>query len=761
MVFVKKATGIVLVSLLFICNGSSLVGVHAEGTPEGSNHNETTASNEQSLKTLTSSDEFLEDLSADDDATKKTTTSTEASATTESSAAKNESGEEQEATASSSEATEVSTEETTGSSVEQAETFAIGVKAVGEGTAESPRIVENESELKTAIEVDKVSHIKLAPASEPNQVFALTSSGRIGITNDMTIDGNGRTVSYTSSRAFEVNTAGIYVTFKNITFGSTDFTVPADEYYGFCRIYGRTNVTLEVENVNYYSNRGAQPFFNRNTGGKIIFSGTNEFIVSNGTSAQEFSEANSYLFRKDSQTTVRHSTGYARAVRANGELIFELEENAQVDFTTNSPDFAEISTDGARFTVGKNANLKINGETDFSNNNSRNVSFDIQDQAKVTMTFGNAINISSDSTLKVGKGATLDLKSTNDSRIFRSTIPPENFVVDNALRMTFNVSDTRNGEPLNTGFTFSDFMKDVTSYGITASGEPIASTVQERDKITSNGTNLTLSNASTRADFTTEEKTAIRGATSMIFQRLPNPSVVLNVRSVIRDTTATFTISDYLSNSNTITKAIFRLYDKEKSPDDLKQDSDSDLVEEKTLASDALTSKLEFTDLDAETDYWLYVQLKTNFDSTDSEWYSVPFVTKSSLLSVSIPTSMFFTTEMDESGNLYVQSPSYAVKNNSAYFVDVSMASFEEESKGNVELVDGPQTNNTKDLWWELTKNREQLTTLKTDLSNVPISKLDTDERSELRFAGEYYGPGGREVNVAYKMTLKFERAED
>lgn len=61
MVFVKKATGIVLVSLLFICSGSSLIGVHAEGTPEGSEHNETTASNEHSLKTLTSSDEFLED----------------------------------------------------------------------------------------------------------------------------------------------------------------------------------------------------------------------------------------------------------------------------------------------------------------------------------------------------------------------------------------------------------------------------------------------------------------------------------------------------------------------------------------------------------------------------------------------------------------------------------------------------------------------------------------------------------------------------
>lgn len=91
MVFVKKATGIVLVSLLFFCNGSSLVGVHAEGSPEGSEHNETTAPNEQSLKTLTSSDEFLEDLSADDGATKKTTASTEASATTESAAAKNES----------------------------------------------------------------------------------------------------------------------------------------------------------------------------------------------------------------------------------------------------------------------------------------------------------------------------------------------------------------------------------------------------------------------------------------------------------------------------------------------------------------------------------------------------------------------------------------------------------------------------------------------------------------------------------------------
>lgn len=754
MSLLKKVSGIMIIAQLFFGIGSPLVNANEDKASQETIEKEERSEN----KKITDNTEDLEKYgSAITNSENPTSYSLEETTPT---IDQSTLGEEAEKTGNENEDTRVEeTEETTADSASAVSTFAIEVQASGEGTEASPQIVENEEELIKAVETDKVNYIKLAdaPVSNPNQVFELTKIGRIRFPGDCTIDGNGRTVSYTSARAFEANAAGSYVKFKNITFGSPDFTIPADDYYGFCQVLTKSNVTLEVENVNYYSNKGAQPFYNQNKGGTVVFSGTNNFVVNAGSLSQEFAECSQFLFKQNSQTIVKHNTGQPRAIWATSAFRFDLEENATVDFQTTASDFVGLPADGGEMSVGKNASLTINGDADFVYaTNLRNFSFNFAEQSRVDWTFGKPINVNTDSTFHIGKDSIINVSITNDSKIFYNRISPANIVVDNADRMTFDVANTSSSELLNAGLTFNKFMEGITSYGITADNEAINTVINEEDIITAKGSDLEISNTITaKDDFTTDEKTAIRNATRLVFQRLPTPSSIQNVKSVIRDTKAVFNLTEYLSNGNTLEGAVYQLFE-------TKQDTDNFTAEiHKEEIKPPLSSEVTFSDLDSEKDYWLYVQLKAEFSSGDSQWYEVPFKTKSSVMSVTIPTSMFFKTETEEDGRQTIHSPSYSVRNNSAYPVAIDLASFEEKENSDIELLDQPDADNSKGLLLQLTKNHEYLTTLNADLANVPISKLDTDESSDLRFAGEYYGPAEREINVDYKLTLNFKKAEE
>ena len=761
MALLKKLGGLVIISQLFLSVGNPLVSANVEDSSQEKSSSKTQSLNDN--KNLNSSEAFIRGVEESGSANKDNTSFTEDSRTKEV-PLKDESTliDEEEAIRNKNEAFIENGQEgnDTGTAPsDERSTFAAEQQNTGDGTEASPRIVENEEELIQAVVTDKVSYVKLAdaPVSAPNQVFDLTKSGRIKIPGDITIDGNGRTVSYTSTRAFEANVAGSYIKFKDITFGSPDFSVPADDYYGFCQVLSKTNVTLEVENVNYYSNKGAQPFYNQNTGGTIVFSGSNNFIVNAGSSSQEFAECSQFLFKKNSQTTVKHNTGQPRAIWATRAFRFELEENAVVDFDTTGSDFVGLPTDGGEVIVGKNADLKITGQADYIYaSNTRSFVFNIAEQAETKLSFGKPININANSTFNVGKDATIDFSVTNDSRIFYNRLAPTNFIVDNAYRMSFAVAKASTTALLYTGMTFEKFNPGVTSYGITANNEAINTVIDEGDIIASQGSDLQLSNTITnKTDFTADEKTMIREATRLVFQRLPTPTSIQNVKKVVRDTKAVFNLSEYLTSGNKLTGAVYQLFD-------TKQDTNNFSTEiKKEEIGLPITSEVTFTDLDSEKNYWLYVQLKAEFSSGDSTWYEVPFKTKSSVMSVTIPVSMFFKTETDEDGSQIIKSPGYGIENNSAYPVSIDLAGFEEKEKSDIQLVDQPDSNNSKGLLLQLTKNHEYLTTLSTGPLNIPISKLDTDENNELRFTGEYYGAAGKEINVKYNMTINFKKAED
>lgn len=243
------------------------------------------------------------------------------------------------------------------------------MQASGSGTSETdPRVVSNSSELRAAIEVDKVAFVQLEAS---DSVFQFDQAGsRIAISNNVTIDGNGRTASYkdnTRNFAFEIAAANLHVKIKNISFGSSDFTIPAYDYYGFCRGNGHANTTIEVENINYYSTAAAQPFHNRGTDSKIVFSGENYFTVQKGSYSQEFAECNNFVFEKNSHTIIGHNTGQANSIATSGsDFNFELKDGAIVDYSTTSSRFVDNFTGRGNVVVGNNAELKLNGNGSFS-----------------------------------------------------------------------------------------------------------------------------------------------------------------------------------------------------------------------------------------------------------------------------------------------------------------------------------------------------------------------------------------------------------
>lgn len=256
MLWLKKASGILIIFQLLLGAGGTFVAESVNDTSQESLYT-------KDLNTETSDSE--ETTPSEGISVEEGRSNMETSSTSNSEAPIKK----QNVKASDEKIEETSTEETTREISEQS----VQMQASGSGTSETdPRVVSNSSELRAAIEVDKVAFVQLEAS---DSVFQFDQAGsRIAISNNVTIDGNGRTASYkdnTRNFAFEIAAANLHVKIKNISFGSSDFTIPAYDYYGFCRGNGHANTTIEVENINYYSTAAAQPFHNRGTDSKIVF----------------------------------------------------------------------------------------------------------------------------------------------------------------------------------------------------------------------------------------------------------------------------------------------------------------------------------------------------------------------------------------------------------------------------------------------------------------------------------------------------------
>lgn len=663
---------------------------------------------------------------------------------------------------------EETTEETT---EEQEQPAGISIAAAdatidGDGqTEEKPLIVNNSEELRDAIETKRVPYIKLADSTE---VFDIRyGTRRHYIYKDISIDGNGRTITYDGMYAFYASVANLKIKFENIIFGSPDFDIPVNDYWGICYSPHR-NTSIHVENIKYYSNRGSQPFYNPYYESKLVFSGSNYFDInkSGGYNNHEFAECSNFIFEEDSHTTVIQdgTTGQAINVHAYDPFSFTLKKNAVVDFDTKSTNFVLSTLNDAKINLEENSSFKLNADTNFTYYSLR-YQINVQERANLDLTVANPFNFANTSTFNFNKDSLLNLSVTNGSQIFSIAQKAANFIVNNAYRLTFSISKNSNSEPLNTGLTFSSFLEDGQAYGITANNQSLSNFIQSNDIITSNNKNLSIKNDIQRDDFTAEEKTLINTSTHLVFQRLPNPAVISEVGKTVRDSEAEFYLADYLSNNNTLTNVEYRLYNTKKVLENdgkILLDDEQNLISAEQIEESPWTEKITFDELNIETDYWLYVQIRTEIDSGYSEWMEVPFTTKSSNISVSVPMTMFFSTGKDEETKTIVSSQNYNVKNNSAFKINVVLSNFLLDEKNTVNLLEEfngeAEIKPSEGLVLNLLSNGEKLTLLTSDVKNIEIGNLDTDEQSNLRFSGQYFGFSGIREEVNYTMTLSFNR---
>lgn len=101
-------------------------------------------------------------------------------------------------------------------------------------------------------------------------------------------------------RGIYFNASNISITFKNLKIGDRNVAESTNNYYGIAPADNHTeNSKIIVENVDYYSDRGAQPFHIRKPSNQIVFKGKNTFYtMKKGALVQEFAEATNYLLKK-------------------------------------------------------------------------------------------------------------------------------------------------------------------------------------------------------------------------------------------------------------------------------------------------------------------------------------------------------------------------------------------------------------------------------------------------------------------------------
>ncbi|MBS7576785.1 MULTISPECIES: hypothetical protein [unclassified Enterococcus] len=248
--------------------------------------------------------------------------------------------------------------------------------AVEDGSEANPYIVDNYDLLVTTLQKSIPSG---SNALHINIVKDLTYSNvYTQINKNVVIDGikdasqppskqNASTLNYSGTAyttpQLYTSSAGVNITLKNINFGSQSYQ--GNSYWGIVQV-NSTNVTLNVENINYEINYGGQPFYSSSGNNFLNFSGTNYFKVNqSGNYNQEFSEGFSTInFKEGSQTDIYQNSSESLGVFwTKSDAKIKIENNAQLAISSGKT--ALFYSDGSlSLDVGDNASFnytKING----------------------------------------------------------------------------------------------------------------------------------------------------------------------------------------------------------------------------------------------------------------------------------------------------------------------------------------------------------------------------------------------------------------
>ena len=308
----------------------------------------------------------------------------------------------------------------------------------------------------------------------------------IPVKHSLVIDGDHKyTYMYNGGENWHVGlyfaASNISITFKNLKIGDPRVKNSANNYYGIAPAENLIkNSKIIVENVDYYSDRGAQPFHIRDASNQIVFRGKNSFHttkIAGSVLVQEFAEATNFLFEEDSDTTINMENTELIGTfwPSTGPLNLTLKNRARLKVVSAN---ALVYSDGGalhknRITVGEGAVLDVK-LTDKKDGvlmyHDHDLTIDVHKNGRFLAETVGANNFNKNSSLNLGPGAKAELKNThgdfykNGSGTIR---------LDNADELL--MTSGSHGKTSPTGLsaskptlTFAPFSTDTKGYGIYA-----------------------------------------------------------------------------------------------------------------------------------------------------------------------------------------------------------------------------------------------------------------------------------------------------
>lgn len=343
--------------------------------------------------------------------------------------------------------------------------------------ANNPTLVGNAAELEQAIRAGE-TYVKLTADINIDQLG-------IPVKNSLTIDGDNKyTYMYNGGENWH---HGIYfaannieITFKNLKIGDPKVSKSANNYYGIAPADDSINNSkIIVENVDYYSDRGAQPFHMRMKTNQIVFKGKNSFFTTKKEAGiacvQEFAEGTNFLFEENSDTSIKME---------NNELVgtfwsvfapikIELKKNARLKVDScNAFIYSDVAL-GNKLIIGEGAVLDVN-ETDKVKGKlifqDHELDIDVQENGQLIANTAAPTPFNLNSSLNLGPGSKAKLKNKNGDFY---CLGIGTIKIDNADELSFETGKRGGTSP--TGLTglkdnllFVAFNNDTRDYGIYA-----------------------------------------------------------------------------------------------------------------------------------------------------------------------------------------------------------------------------------------------------------------------------------------------------
>lgn len=610
-------------------------------------------------------------------------------------------------------------------------------------TAKNPWIVHNQGELEAALnDESRPAYIQIGPQET---YFDLTKG--IELTYSVTIDGNGQRIGYDHGNGirdtFHVTSSGIDVTFKNITFGSPDYTVPAANYYGFFHSRDNADGVLRLENINYYSKYRAQMLHTNPM--SVEFDGKNDIVVSGGTSSQEWLEAKSLTFKAKSQTRVYHDTTNSDGfifVSSGSQLDVVMEAGAVFDVTTDH--HVVWGANAVNMLIGEEAKLLIKAIPGRLNNpqlfyGTVNWQLDTGPKAEINIAAHGQSTLNAASRLNINQDVQVTFNMTG-SAVTSFNRSQALLSINQAQSVKFSRNGAnRNNVPMGMNIAFDDHL-----YGINLTDTSLAYTTNQELAETWVTEDRSIQRTNS---FTDEELAAIVNASALEIVKLPTASPTAEAQvTEVGDNYLTAALSN-LTEGYRFESAEFRLY-----RDDGQQvDPTTEALTVETITD--LQTPVTFQDLSPDTSYVIAVKV-TCCNHLTTEWLALTEQTEPALLDVSFPVTMIFDSQTDfATGITQISSEPATISNQSNFPVLIDAGAAVADQQIGL-MVEQDQTNQQA-MWLELRTNEETSVPLFENMGFMTLTTLAENEETAIYLAGEYYGPTTKKQAVKHQFTLR------